>query len=242
MIYIKQVLPVFLLSTLLVSCMNSLTGQRVKGDGNVVKETREVAPFNSMKIEGIFNVFLHQDGQEKAVIETDKNLLPYIVVKTVDGQLLLSWRKDISISKSTKMRIDVSLKDLKQLDIEGIGKVETVGAINVDELNLNISGVGKTKLELNTDKLVANINAVGAVDLSGRAENASLDIEGVGKVSAEDLVCKRLVLENSGVGKVSVHATQFLHIDSDGIGKVSYTGNPEIKEITANGIGKVSEM
>ncbi len=240
-----NVFPLLLLLLLSSSCTDMLKGQSIKGDGNVVNEIREVSPFHKITIEGIFNVYLRQGEEEKVRVEADKNLQPYIIVKSREGELLLSWKEDTKISKfkkNSKIRIYVTLRDIDALVIDGVGKVETENPITAEEFNLSITGVGKTDLHLQVDKLVSDISAVGKVELQGVAENASMEISGVGLVDAENLTCKRLVLENSGVGKVKVHATQFLHIDSEGIGAVYYKGNPEIKEISADGIGKVDAM
>ncbi len=239
---VKLIVGSLLFVALTLSCLDNITGQRVKGNGNVITKKREVQPFNKIQIEGIFNVFLRQGEREEVTVEADSNIEPHVIVRSKDGTLLLSWEEEVNISKSTQLSVYVTLRDLEDLSIEGIGKVETSTPLKLEELKLSISGVGKTDLALELGKLVANIDAVGKVKLSGFADNASIEASGVGALDAMDFECKRLILENSGIGKVTVNATQFLHIESDGIGKVRYKGNPEIKEITAGGIGKVQEL
>ena len=52
----------------------------IKGNGNVVKETREVSSFDGIKVGGAFNVYLSQSGTESLTIEADENLLPVILI------------------------------------------------------------------------------------------------------------------------------------------------------------------
>jgi hypothetical protein len=48
-------------------------------------------------------------------------------------------------------------------------------------------------------------------------------------------------VNSSGIGKVEVNCVGDLSLVVDGIGKVSYTGNPRIIKKEVSGIGKVEE-
>ena len=50
----------------------------VRGDGNVIKETRSVSSFNGIEISGAFDVYLKQGTTEEVIIEADDNILPLI--------------------------------------------------------------------------------------------------------------------------------------------------------------------
>jgi hypothetical protein len=48
-------------------------------------------------------------------------------------------------------------------------------------------------------------------------------------------------INSSGIGNVEVHCTGDLSLVVDGIGKVSYSGNPTLIKKEVSGIGKVEE-
>ena len=44
---------------------------------------------------------------------------------------------------------------------------------------------------------------------------------------------------NSGVGSVSVYATQELSMTNSGVGSITYSGDAVIKNINSSGVGKI---
>lgn len=220
----------------------STPAQEVKGDGNVVKETRTIDSFNEIVIEGLVSVYLTQGNTESLVVETDKNLQSYVVTKLRGNTLTIKNKEDMEIEKSTKMNVYVTLKDISKLEINSVGKVESKGRLNLSSLKIDANGVGSTKLDLISNKLNVDFNSVGSLTLSGEITNVSIDHNGVGNIKAEDLSAEILKIDNNGVGNAEVNSSKEIYINLNGIGNVSYKGNAVVKEMNINGMGKVTKM
>jgi hypothetical protein len=221
----------------LTSCSKGLTG-----NGNVITKERTVTTFSSLAIKGVFNVFINQGDKETVKIETDENLQDIIETINKDNILTIKTKDKISLTKSTKMNVYVTIKDLTNIDIDGVGAVSTTSTLKLENMELKFSGVGNVSLEMNCKTLNADISAVGNIMLKGSADEAKMTVSGTGSLSAFDFTVQNLTIDLSGIGNADVHAENEISITSSGVGNVSYTGNAVVKKMNTSGIGKVKKI
>ncbi len=220
--------------------LSDVSAQKVRGNGNVIRQTRDVTPFTSLNIGGVFNIFLSQSNQEKLMIEADENLLEYIETSVRGGELYIEM-DDVEIKESKKLNIYITFKDIDAMNIHGVNTVTSEQKLTFDELDIERAGVGNTELELDCNYLFVHSSSVGTIKLSGKAEEVKLRNSGVGSIKAKDLITQKLELNNSGIGSVSVYADETIEINSSGIGSVTYSGNAKVNKLNASGIGKVKK-
>jgi len=231
-----------LLLTFLTSTSGTYAQKKWKGDGNVVKEERAVKAFDYLNLSGVFNVELIQGEKEKVVVETDQNLQELVEIVNENGKLIIQSKKGVSKTKSTKMNVYVTITDVNYLEIGGVGNISCSNRLSLDNLNLEISGVGNTSLDLDCETLDAELSSVGNIELMGEAETATIENSGVGNLNAFDLEIQNLDLENSGIGNAKVYAEQELSVENSGMGNLFYKGNATIKDFEISGMGKVKRV
>lgn len=241
-LFSKTFLIAFLL--LFVACddMSVSTGDgsnKVKGNGIVTSEVREIPPFNQIVLEGVFNVYILQKDKESIRIQTDENVLPYIVTEVENNILTVKLKDDSKITKMKKINVYITLTDINKLENKGVGLLHCMGEINLSTLELNLKGVGASKLNLNCDKLDIHSELVGALFLSGKGKEVSINHKGIGALEAFDFKAEKVSLVSDGIGKAEIYASKELTIDAKGLGGVKYKGNPEIKNIKNEGVGVV---
>jgi len=223
-----------------VSKNNNCERQPIKGSGNVVSETREIGPFSKLEISGIFDVYILQGDKESVRVEADDNLLEFIKTELSGDKLSLFSDCKVSIKKSTKMNVYVTVKDLKSIDSHGIGNVKAQNALKGDDLLVENSAVGDLDLLLDYQSFDLHYTGVGNVRLTGKADKVEIDCTGVGDIDAYELIAHSMELEHSGVGNTKVFANESIHVDFSGVGEVHYKGDPKHKNIEKHGIGSVS--
>jgi hypothetical protein len=130
---------------------------------------------------------------------------------------------------------------LKEFNYEGVGNVKTNGLFKVADLRLLGNGVGNLELELDAQEIDADFDMVGNIKLRGKANRAIFINNGIGNLDASELIVQNMDVNSSGIGKVEVNCVGDLSLVVDGIGKVSYTGNPRVIKKEVTGIGKVEE-
>ena len=208
-----------------------------------VQEKKNLTGVTRLQLDGVFNLTITQSDQESIEVVGDESMIKKLLIDQ-DGDLLtLSMEEDLgdNLFDKNELRINLSLKDLKELNYDGVGNVKTQGTFKVGDVSLIGSGVGNLELDLDAQQIDADFDMVGNINLQGKANRAFFTNNGVGNLDASNLIVKDMEINSSGIGNVEVHCSGDLSLMVDGIGKVSYSGNPRIIKKEVSGIGKVEE-
>ncbi len=231
-----------ILSLMLVLALSSCTANfSSKESDNRVTDERELDNVTRLNVSGIFNLYLSQGDQPSIRIEGSEDKIKKLKV-IQNGETLELKFDEIKNSFFGDSRPDVylTLSDLKLMEFDGVGNIKSEGPFKVGEIRLEGNGVGNISLQFEAQKIDAEFNLMGNMTLKGSADVIKLSNEGIGNIEASGLISQTMTLNSSGIGKVAVHCTGDLSITVNGIGAVSYTGNPNVIKEEINGIGKVT--
>ena len=240
MLKFKSTIVITLSLFLFMSCASE-EDNGVTGEGSVVSIIKPVESFNRLKIEGVFNVYLNQDKTEKVRIEAEQNILDLIKVYNDGKTLFINYDSKLSVSKSETVDLYITIKDLKELDLEIVGDVKTNNSLDLSKFLLTNNSIGNIDFALLSKKFTIINNSVGNVNLFGLVEKFTLDNNSVGNVDAYPLTAEKVIIENHSVGNIKVNATYSIDIENNGVGNVTYIGNPEKRSIENNALGNVAE-
>src|SRR5687767_14318183 len=114
---------IFLLPAVLFlsSCM--MGGHRVRGNGNLSNQTRNIGDFNAVEVVGGMDVVLVPGGTYSVRVEADENLLEYIRTERDGNTLVVATRRGYNLNPRAGMKVYVTSPDLKEIDITGSGTV-----------------------------------------------------------------------------------------------------------------------
>ena len=208
-----------------------------------IQEKKVLSGVTRLKVDGVFNLTISQSDEESIEVEGDEAMVNKLLIDQ-DGELLsLKMEEDVEdgFFDDKNLKIHITIKDLKEFNYEGVGNVKTNGMFKVADLKLLGNGVGNLELELDAQEIDANFDMVGNITLRGKANRAIFINNGIGNLDASELIVQNMDVNSSGIGKVEVHCAGDLSLVVDGIGKVSYSGNPRIIKKEVSGIGKVEE-
>jgi hypothetical protein len=127
-----------------------------------------------------------------------------------------------------KMKVYITFKKLKSMDLKTVGNVISEAIMSFDNLDINNKSVGNIDLKLTTQSLNIQNKSVGNVKLSGKADNVTINNKGVGSIQAADFVVQKMNIDNSGIGSAEVNAEKELKIKDSFMGKVTNKGNATI--------------
>jgi hypothetical protein len=192
-----------------------------------------VEPFTTLDASGVYELKLTQGNTEGVRIEADENLQELFTVRNEGSRLVIHMKKmdNINLRTKNKMRVYVSFKNLKALDLKTVGNVSSSNDLSFDDLELTNKSVGNVDLELTATKLNLENSSVGNVTLSGRADEAVMKNSGVGSLKAGNFVVQTLDIDNSGVGAAEVHATRGLRVKDSFLGKVKNRGSASARKM-----------
>jgi hypothetical protein len=207
--------------------------ETLEGNGNLVTKEIQVEPFTTLDASGVYELKLTQGNTEGVKIEADENLQELFTVRNEGSRLVIHMKKmeNTNLRTKNKMRVYVSFKNLKALDLKTVGNVSSSNDLSFDDLELTNKSVGNVDLELTATKLNLENSSVGNVTLSGRADEAVMKNSGVGALNAGNFVVQTLDIDNSGVGGAEVHATRGLKVKDSFLGKVKNRGSASARKM-----------
>lgn len=216
--------------------------KRVKGNGNVITQERNIDNVSRLKIRGAINVELVPGSSGIVRVEADENLMRYIITRNEDGWLVIRTRDNVSLRSERPVKVYVSADMIRSIQIAGSGNVHGRGKFDgADKLEIDIAGSGDVELSVNTPKVLVDIAGSGNVSLSGETRDAVVNIAGSGNYEAADLLTETTDIDIAGSGDARVHADVRLKADVLGSGNVFYRGKAEV-ESHSTGSGKVKPM
>lgn len=208
---------------------------------DLTSEDQPISEFSQLSVNGVFNLYLSQGDKESLRIEADQETMDKIIVRNTGEKLSIELEEGFELFDREEINIYLTITDIDSFEFEGVGNIKTEEVLRLKDLDLKGDGVGNTKLELEADRIDAEFNLVGNVTLSGKVETIDLNNNGLGNVDASDLKAQFMTLNTNGIGNVEVYSEKEISITANGIGKVTYEGGAEVKNLNRNGIGKVEK-
>jgi hypothetical protein len=223
----------FLFSSSIISAQDNEKEKNkitVEPSGNIITKEVSVSSFDQLDVNGVFNLLLIQGDKEGVRIEADDNLQPYFEVKNVGSRLSIGMQKNLNIhsnkdnGKQLRMKVYVTFKSLKSMDLKTVGNVTSDASLSFNDLAIDNKSVGNIDLKLTTQSLNIENKSVGNVTLNGKADNVTIKNKGVGSIQAASFVVQTMDIENSGVGGAEVNAEKELKVKDSFLGKVINKG------------------
>lgn len=216
----------FLLTTSFAGgCM---MGTGVRGNGNVVKEERNIKAFDEIQISGAYTIYLTQGNKEELIIEADENLMDLIITKVVDGKLKIYNRE--SFRNPEKLDIYLTFVDIDEISLSGAVEIESMNTFTLNELSLDVSGAAEIFLNIELKELDAELSGASEFEIVGFAKEVVIEISGASELDASDFKVEEMQIEISGAADAKVFATESLEINASGASNIKYRGNPSINQ------------
>jgi len=236
----KKFLSVLLLAVLLTA--TGCSTRMITGSGNLVTETRQVSGFDRIDLSGSGTVVVTQGAGETLTIETDDNVLEYVLSDVENGTLKLGFKSGVNIINTTRLVFNVGVDDLTRLDISGSGSIE-VDRLETDHLDIDVSGSGEVQIsELTSGRVKLSISGSGIIDLTGDVPVQDVSVSGSGRHQGSDLCGESVTVIVSGSGGATVCATETLDAEVSGSGSVSYYGDPSSVTRSGSGSGVINDL
>lgn len=184
------------------------------------EQTRTLPEFKTITSTGVFNLTIEVGQAQSVTLKGDEKSLSRVKIEVRGDELVLSNGKSRNYNSDDSVDVTINMPTLT---------------------NLNLTGVGETKIKrINGDKFVLNYEGVGAVAAQGNVKNLTITAKGVGEINTQQLKTRSAEVSLNGLGAVSVHASESLNANVNGIGSLTYYGKPPQLKTTANGLGHIT--
>lgn len=217
--------------------------KQIKGNGNMITETRTTTSYESIKVSGFFDVDLVSGKEGSITIKGEQNILDYIDVEVIDNVLKIGTQKgyNFKVSLGKTVHITIPFESINALVLSGSGDIISKDIIKTDVFDAKLSGSGDLKLTVEAQKFNMSLSGSGDIFLSGNADDFSSSISGSGDINASDLKSKTVSVSISGSGDTKVNCSESLYARISGSGDIIYFGNPTKKDTKVVGSGEITK-
>jgi hypothetical protein len=211
-------------------------------------------------LDGVISVKIKQGATPSLIIFADPRELPNILsnqtadILTINSQV---HNRGWGTHPRSSIRAELTLPNLRELNSRGVGDSEATG-FSGDDLDVALEGSGSISVTSqfkriharlpgvgniriiggDSDHIEAHLPGAGNIMVSGKSKELVADVSGVGSLDARQLTVDNLKLGLNGVGGATVTVKQTASIDLNGIGSATIYGQPAVRNVTMNGIGK----
>jgi len=250
--------------TFLLAAALLITGTAVKAQSNNNADTAfttsnyPLQGFNSLRLQGPFNVYINIGATEQVKIDAPAEILDDIVAEVNHGELNIhnkhsnwlknggrAWYSDKNWwNKGDHPRVSVYItaKSLEGISVSGSGKVIVKDVLTANDFDLTLHGSGKIETKINAATLHSVMSGSGNITVSGNAGSSTIRISGSGRFSGHDLVTENSTVHVSGSGHADVNASDKVSASVSGSARISYAGNPKSISTSKSGSGAISRM
>jgi hypothetical protein len=208
----------------------------IRGEGGIISEELDIAPFTGIDLQIDADVFLTQGDEFSVVAEGQFNIIRELDYRVRNG----IWDIDLDrcVRRMDDLRIYITLPEITYLEISSSGNIYGENNFDVEDVLLEIDGSGDMDLALDADDIDAVIEGSGNIQLEGTANDIFLRLEGSGLFRAFGLACRCANIRVDGSGDAEVTVAEELRVRILGSGDVLYKGNPVV-DADINGSGRV---
>lgn len=215
-----------------------ITSRYVTADGPSESRNYNVGSFSSISLNGNANVTLRQ-GSPSVRAEGSANQLEHLDVRVENNVLYVERIGRVTFQP--KIDIVITVPRLINFSSVGIFDLQTGGGpLPGERIGIDISGSGNYTFNLNARHVSVAHNGFGNVTLVGLAETLNAEVHATGSFDSRNLLTEDVEIQVNGVGGASVYASRRLVAVANGIGGISYRGNPMHVERRVRGIGRIS--
>ncbi|MEM6361063.1 MAG: head GIN domain-containing protein [Bacteroidota bacterium] len=202
----------------------------------LTSKTLELPDFHSVYVNSAYTVYIKQTNRQEVKVEALTEIFEISEFKVENGVLHINikrkpstnnkslWAKidDIKISPTLNLRI--SMKDVKELRVNGNGKIIGENSIASPVLNLGVTGSGSLNIDVKGKEVKTQISGGGDIELKGYATENAVNISGSGSLLAFNCELESANVTLSGDGSCEINVSENLEATVYGGGSVKHKG------------------
>ena len=228
------ILSVIVLTAFLSSCY--FPGS-IKGNGNVVEETRELGEFSKISVSRGMNVYISQGTSSKVVVKADENLLKVIDTYVDNETLKVTALKGIRNATSNKVYVTVT--DLENIKSTSGSNIFSEDSLKTGNLEIKSTAGSNVRLLLESGELIISAAAGSNIFLNGRAKSVTMKATSGSNIKAGDLHAENCDAKVSSGANIWIKVQNGLTAKASSGGNLFYSGEPNPLRVTKSSGGNI---
>jgi hypothetical protein len=218
----KKQMMLITITAFLLSGMILVLSSITYGQNEIVREIRDLPPFEKIDAGGAFEVTVTIGEPQKVEVEAKEKYIDQIITEVSGGKLTLSSKH---ISGSSPLHVYLTVPSLSGIEVHGAAEVYGKNPIVAEMFSLEASGAASVELPLDVITLRTDISGAADVELSGKAVSHSTLVSGAASLDARDLKTSTTDADVSGAATANVFGEKVTG-QTSGAGEI-YTNDEE---------------
>lgn len=202
----------------------------------------KVKPFSSVNANTVADIVYSQSDKVSVKAEGSQGMIDHLQISVNRGVLTIENDKEFNNQNNEPLIIHLSSPSIESIETRGMGNWSLLGKVKSDNLVIKSDGIGNFRaLGLESKKICLKYGGIGDLKLGGTTDLVEIISNGVGNIYCENLVSKTTMVKSTKIGKVKCFASESLGLFNEGIGEITYLGNPTYKNFQNFGMGKINK-
>lgn len=184
------------------------------------EQTRNLPAFSTIDSKGPISIVVEAGKPQSVTVSGSARFVGAVETKVVGNELRISIPERGVGNLNDDPRVTITVPELTRLAVEGAGET-ILNKLHGNSFELNYAGAGSVKAD-------------------GTVKNLRMKAEGVGAIDTKALIAARVDVMFQGVGDIKLYASEHLSAVVQGMGSLTYYGNPRTFHKSVQGLGSVS--
>jgi hypothetical protein len=228
---------IILLGALIASLFSSCTYAHRSNSENEKTETISTEYFNKIVVKGAYDIRLIQSETPQLTITSDKATFDNIDTSVHDSTLYVKLYR-YNVKPTPIIELEIACNNIEKLRVEGGIVLETEGYIETKDFDLHIEGGTDADIKIKADNIRLRTAGGVNIEFEGICNDLNIHSEGACNIDAATLRAETVRCKLSGAGNATVYASDYLDAHIEGVGLISYRGNPTVNK-RIEGLGLV---
>lgn len=220
------------ISSTTVSCI-----PLIHGNGKVVKEERNITGFDAISVSTGIEVVINQDTFEKVVVEADENIQKILKTELNGNKLRIYLEEGVNYAK--RMKVYVTVKQLKSLDASAGAEAKSSGKINSESLKIHSSSGSDINVEVGCNFVLADSSSGSELTVSGTTVSVKGQCSSGSELKLAKLIAETGDVSASSGAELYVHTTKEIKAHASSGAEITVYGNPAIRDTNSSSGGDV---
>lgn len=179
----KQILHIWIFLVLTAPVLSAQSDDKIKGDRNVTIKQTYIDDFDSIVVDGDFEIEIVFNSKPSVQVEADDNLHAVIDFQVIDG--VLSFSETIRITSKKKLLITVNhSSSLNNIEVRGDGELRSLTSMELGDVTLTTSDNSRAYLNINAKNFNYKSSGKSKTRLNLTADSTKLELSDNSKIDA----------------------------------------------------------
>jgi hypothetical protein len=226
----------FLFTALILMSLPFLAQEQTNG---IVIQTRELAPFDQLRVSRGINVTLVEGENPKAEIHIENTDPEDVIIEQKNKVLTIRMRT--RIYRDVAVNVYLTYQTIREISAGTGGSVYSEDVLEGDQLKLEAGADASIQLEVEVNKIVANASTA-RIELTGSADYIDVNVSTGGRFLGANLESREGNVRANTGANAQVWVTEKLEARAGSGARVEYTGDPSKLEVRTSLGGRVEVM